>query len=60
MGAAEIDATMRSTFTPEVVAEMFKISLSGGSSGHKKMVELVRGADRRAHVRRHADPARRS
>jgi NTE family protein len=42
MGAAEIDAEMRSTFTPEVVAETLKISMSGGSSGHKRMVELVR------------------
>jgi predicted acylesterase/phospholipase RssA/CRP-like cAMP-binding protein len=42
MGAAEIDSRMRSTFTPEVVAETLKISMSGGSSGHKRMVELVR------------------
>jgi NTE family protein len=42
MGAAEIDSTMRSTFTPEVVAETLKISMGGGSSGHKRMVELLR------------------
>ncbi len=42
MGAAEIDAEIRSTFTPEVVAETLKISMSGGSSGHKRMVELLR------------------
>src|SRR4051794_19667213 len=41
-GAAEVDSAMRSTFTPEVVAETLKISMSGGSSGHKKMVELLR------------------
>jgi NTE family protein len=41
-GAAEVEASMRSTFTPEVVAETLKISMSGGSSGHKRMVELLR------------------
>lgn len=42
MDAAAIDSEMRSTFTPEVVAETLKISMGGGSSGHKRMVELVR------------------
>lgn len=41
MGAAEIEVAMRSTFTAEVVAETMKMGL-GGSTGHARMVELVR------------------
>ena len=33
MGAAEIEATLRSAFTEETVAEVFKLSLSGQSTG---------------------------
>ena len=40
--AAEIEATMRSAFTPEVVAATFKLSLSGMSSGYEVMARLCR------------------
>jgi len=42
MDAAEIESAMRAMFAPEVVAETLKLSMSGGSSGHKRMVELLR------------------
>lgn len=42
MRAAEVEAAMRSTFTPETVAETLKISLGGAGAGHKRMVEVLR------------------
>jgi NTE family protein len=42
MSTAEIDATMRHAFRPEVVAEIFKLSLSGRSSGVETMTEVLR------------------
>lgn len=42
MSAREIEMTMRETFTPEVVAETLKISLSGQSAGYETMVGLLR------------------
>jgi NTE family protein len=42
MSAREIEMTMRETFTPEVVAETLKVSLSGQSAGYETMVELLR------------------
>lgn len=38
--AAEVEATMRSTFTPETVAATFKLSLSGMSTGYEVMMRL--------------------
>jgi NTE family protein len=43
-GAAEIDATLRRTFDPPTVAEVFKTSLSGRSSGTEVMTELLRAS----------------
>jgi len=42
MDAGEIDRTLRESFTPEVVAEVFKLSLGGGSSGLQVMERLMR------------------
>ena len=42
MTPAEIEATMRETFTPETVAETLKISLSGQASGYDAMLQLLR------------------
>ena len=35
--AGEIDATLRDAFTPDTIAEMFKLSLSGQSTGRDTM-----------------------
>ncbi len=40
-GADEIEADMRTKFTPERVAETFKIALSGRSSGYDAMVRML-------------------
>jgi predicted acylesterase/phospholipase RssA/CRP-like cAMP-binding protein len=42
MSTAEIDATMRRTFRPEVVDEIFKLSLTGRSTGADTMSEVLR------------------
>lgn len=42
MSVAEIDATMRHAFRPEVVAEIFKLSLTGRSTGLETMTEVLR------------------
>lgn len=40
--AAEIEATMREAFNPEMVAAMFKLSMSGLSSGQDQMIRVCR------------------
>ena len=40
--AGEIDALMRDAFTPEVIDEVFKLSLSGGSTGVDAMERVLR------------------
>ncbi len=40
--ASEIDATLRRAFTPEAVAEVFKLSLSGESTGRDEMSRILR------------------
>ena len=42
MNAAEIDRTLREAFTPDAVAEAFKLSLGGGSTGLALMERLMR------------------
>ena len=42
MSTAEIDATMRRAFRPEVVADMFRLSLTGKSTGVDTMTEVLR------------------
>jgi NTE family protein len=42
MSAGEIDATMRHMFRPEVVAETFKLSFSGKSTGLEAMAETLK------------------
>jgi NTE family protein len=42
MGSAEIDATLRDVFDADKVAELFKTSLSGGSTGLDTMTQLMR------------------
>ena len=42
MSAAEIDATMRHAFRPEIVAETFKLSFSGTSSGVDAMADVFK------------------
>jgi NTE family protein len=42
MSAAEIDAAMRRTFTPDNVSEMFKLSLGGASSGARVLGDALR------------------
>jgi NTE family protein len=42
MDAAEIESSMRDTFTPETVAETLKISLSGQASGLDTMVQILK------------------
>lgn len=42
--AAEIEASMRDAFRPEAVEEMFKLSLSGGSTGLAAMTQLLKDA----------------
>ncbi|MGH2838119.1 MAG: patatin-like phospholipase family protein, partial [Thermoleophilaceae bacterium] len=47
MNAAEVEETLRSQFTPEKVAEVFSISMAGGSTGlevvTRQMKELAAG-----------------
>ncbi|HEX9417186.1 MAG TPA: cyclic nucleotide-binding and patatin-like phospholipase domain-containing protein [Gaiellaceae bacterium] len=40
--AAEIEATMREAFRPEAIEELFKLSMSGGSTGLDAMTRLLR------------------
>lgn len=40
--ADEIEATMREAFRPEAIDELFKLSLSGGSTGLEAMTQLLR------------------
>ena len=40
--AGEIDATLRDSFTPDTIAEMFKLSLSGQSTGRDTMCRILR------------------
>jgi NTE family protein len=42
MNANEVDATLRGAFTPEAVAEMFQLSLSGQSSGLETITRILR------------------
>jgi NTE family protein len=42
MSASEIDATLRAAFTPDAVAEVFKLSLSGESTGLETMGRILR------------------
>ena len=46
MTAAEIDATLRAAFTPEAIAEVFKLSLSGESTGRETMTRILRETTR--------------
>jgi NTE family protein len=46
MSAAEIDATLREAFTPENIAEVFKLSLSGESTGRDTMERILRETTR--------------
>lgn len=41
MGADEIETTLRRAFTPEAVAEVFKLSLSGQSTGLETMKAIL-------------------
>ena len=42
MGAAEVEETLRGQFTPERVAEVFSLSLAGGSTGLEAMTRSMR------------------
>jgi predicted acylesterase/phospholipase RssA/CRP-like cAMP-binding protein len=42
MSAAEIESTMRAGFSPDVVAAMFELSMSGASTGVDKVTRLLR------------------
>ncbi len=46
MDVAEIEATMRYAFRPDVVAELFKLSVSGTSTGLDAMTEVLRETTR--------------
>jgi NTE family protein len=46
MSVAEVDETMRYGFRPEVVADIFKLSISGKSSGLETMTEMLRETTR--------------
>jgi predicted acylesterase/phospholipase RssA/CRP-like cAMP-binding protein len=48
MDSAEVERTMRHAFRPEVVAEIFKLSLSGGSTGVEAMTKVLRETTRDA------------
>ncbi|MEA2362471.1 MAG: hypothetical protein QOD71_1616 [Thermoleophilaceae bacterium] len=41
MSAAEVDTTLREAFTPDTVAEVFKLSLSGQSTGRDTMRRIL-------------------
>jgi NTE family protein len=42
MNAGEIESTMRAGFSPDVVAAMFELSMSGASTGVDKVTRLLR------------------
>jgi predicted acylesterase/phospholipase RssA/CRP-like cAMP-binding protein len=42
MSSAEIDLALRDAFRPEVVSELFKLSLSGASTGLETMAQILR------------------
>jgi NTE family protein len=42
MDAAEVEGTMRKAFTPEVVADIFKLSMAGGSTGLDTITRVFR------------------
>jgi predicted acylesterase/phospholipase RssA/CRP-like cAMP-binding protein len=42
MGPEEIEAMLRESFTPETVQRLFKLSLSGNSTGRDTMIALLR------------------
>ena len=42
MGAAQIEAVLRGAFTPDAVAEIFKMSFSGRSAGLATMTRILR------------------
>lgn len=44
MSAAEVELTLREAFTPEAVADIFKFSLSGKSTGLDTMTQLLRSS----------------
>jgi NTE family protein len=46
MSSADIDATLRESFTPENIAEVFKLSLSGESTGRDVMTRILRETTR--------------
>jgi len=46
LDAAEIDATMRDAFRSETIDEIFKLSMSGGSTGLDAMTRLLRETTR--------------
>jgi NTE family protein len=46
MHSGEIDATLRGAFTPEAVAEVFKLSLTGESTGLETMTRILRDTTR--------------
>jgi predicted acylesterase/phospholipase RssA/CRP-like cAMP-binding protein len=41
MSASEVDTTLREAFTPDTVAEVFKLSLSGQSTGRETMRRIL-------------------
>jgi predicted acylesterase/phospholipase RssA/CRP-like cAMP-binding protein len=42
MGSAEIDRTLRDSFTPDAVADVFSLSLSGHSTGLERITRIFR------------------
>jgi NTE family protein len=44
MDSSGVDATMRQTFRPEVVDQIFKLSLTGSSTGLETMTQVLREA----------------
>jgi NTE family protein len=46
MNAAEIEATLRAAFTPEAIADVFKLSFSGESTGRETMTRILRETTR--------------
>jgi NTE family protein len=42
LDSSEIEATLRNAFTPEAVAEIFKLSFSGASTGLETMTRILR------------------
>ena len=56
--AGEIDATLRDSFTPDTIAEMFKLSLSGQSTGRDTMCRILRETTGDRSFEDTADPVR--